>query len=105
MFGMLCTIDDVLPFRRRQVLRLTVCSHPFDERGPVAERAMHDVAIAAFTDTKVAAPMKRAAARLDAAVAEKAAGDMLDRRSGCFLHAEIDPLARAVALTREESAD
>src|SRR5579872_3678282 len=103
MLGMCRTIDDILPFRRNQVLGLSVAGHPFDERGPVAKRAMHNIAVAAFANPKIAAPMKRAAARLNPPFAEKAAGDVLDRGRGGFLHAEIDPLTGALALTRKES--
>ena len=46
--------------------------------------------------------MERAAARLDAPLAKKAAGDVLDGGRGGLLHAEIDPLPGAVAVAREQ---
>ena len=65
---------------------------------------MHDVAVAAFADAKVAAPMKRAPARLDLAGAEVAAGDVLDGGDGGLLHAQVDPLADPIAVAREKGA-
>src|SRR5271166_1687895 len=62
MLGVLPSIRDVVPHLIAEVLRLTVAVDPFQERGPVAQRAMHDVAVAAFADAEKSAPMQRAAA-------------------------------------------
>ena len=66
---------------------------------------MHDIAVAAFADPEVAAPMESAAARFDASLAEVTARDMLDRACRRLLHAQVDPLAHAVAVAGEECAD
>src|SRR5208282_2032668 len=74
----------------------------FDERGPVAERAMHDVTITAFGDAKETAPMQSAAARLGLVALEESAGDVLDGRGGRLLHAQIDPLTLSSVIAGEQ---
>src|SRR5665213_1349603 len=52
---MLCvdrSIHHVVPLRLDEILRLAIAVDPFDERRPIAQRAMHDVAVAAFADPK-----------------------------------------------------
>ena len=63
---------------------------------------MHDVAVAAFADAKKTAPMQSAAARLGLVALEVSARDVLDRRGGRLLHAEIDPLAFGGAVARKQ---
>src|SRR5262249_38210655 len=55
MLGLEKAVHDLLVLGIGQVNRLAVRLDPFDERGPVAQRAMHDVAVAAFADPKKAA--------------------------------------------------
>src|SRR5271155_4046909 len=102
MLGVLGAIEHIAPFRLDEILRPPVGRYPFDQRGPVAQRAVHDVAVAASADAEIAAPVQRAATRLDAALAKVAAGDVLDRGGRRFLHTEIDPLAGAVTIAGKE---
>ena len=92
MLGHQVAIKRLVVIRVVEVGRLAVRFHPFDERSPIAERAMHDVPVAAFADPKETAPVQSAAARLGLVALEVSASDMLDRRRSRLLHAEIDPL-------------
>src|SRR5271154_4682227 len=65
---------------------------------------MHDVAVTAFTDAKITAPMKGAAPRFDNPSTEITPADMLKCARRSLLHAEIDSLADTVAVAREQSA-
>src|SRR5260370_35444198 len=86
-------MDDLVIFDCLEVGGLAVGLDPFDERGPVAERAMHDVPIAAFADPKEAAPMQCAAARLSFVPLEVSGGDVLDGSGGGFLPRRSGPPA------------
>src|SRR6266851_3085413 len=103
MLGVFGAIQQIVPFRPLEI-RVGVRGDPFGQRGPVAKRAVHDVTVAAFADLEVAAPMKRAAAWVDAAFTEVAARNVLDCARGRLLHTEVDPLTRAVAVACEERA-
>ena len=91
MLGHQVPIHWLVVVRVVEVCGLAVGLDPFDERGPVAERAMHDVTVAAFSDAKKTAPVQSAATRLGLVALEVSTGDMLDCRRGRLLHAEIDP--------------
>src|SRR5208283_5765865 len=102
MLGHEIAIHHLLILGRVEIGSLAVGLDPFDERGPVAERAMHDVAVAAFAHAKETAPMQSAAARLGLAALEKCTGNVLYRGRGGLLHAEVDPLAFSGAIAREQ---
>src|SRR5580658_4150156 len=102
MLGHQVAIHRLLVVRVVEVGPLAVGLDPFDERGPVAERAMHDVPVAAFADPKETAPVQSAAAWLGLVAFEVSAGDVLDGRSGGLLHAEIDPLPVGGAIARKQ---
>src|SRR5882672_1470403 len=99
MLGVRAPFRHVLPFGGGKVgskiPRLAVAVDPFDQRGPIAERAVHHVTVAASPDPEKAAPMQRAAPPFDLAGAEEARRDVLDRGRRRLLHAEVDILALA----------
>src|SRR5208282_4642424 len=102
MLGHEIAIHHLLIVGRVEIGSLAVGLDPFDERGPIAERAMHDVTVTAFADAKETAPMQRAAARLGLVALEKSTGDVLDGGRGGLLHAEVDPIAFSGAIAREQ---
>src|ERR1039458_6339530 len=102
MLGHEIAIHHLLIVGRVEIASLAVGLDPFDERGPVAERAMHDVAVTAFADAKETAPMQSAATRLGLVALEKCTGDVLDGGRGGLLHADVDPLAFRGPVAREQ---
>src|SRR5262249_35407233 len=84
--------------------------HPFEQRRPVAERAVHHPAVLAAPDPEVARPVQRALTARDASAARGAilmeeAGNVLERRGDRRLQAHVDELAASGRLTREERRD
>src|SRR5690242_14297000 len=104
MLGVGCPIDHIVPFRSGKIAGLAIRSDPFDERSPVAERAVHNIAVAASADSEVAAPVQRTAARFDLTLPKITSGDMLYRASRRLVHAQVDPLACAIAIAGKERA-
>src|ERR1700733_200890 len=81
--NMLChqvAVHRLLIVWRVEVGALAIGLDPFDERGPIAERAMHDVAVAAFADAKKPAPVQSAAARLGLVALEVYTRHVSERR-------------------------
>src|SRR5205814_7792823 len=73
-------------------------------RRPVADRAVHDVAVAAAANPEVARPVKGTLTRVDDAGLVPEAGDVLERRRDRGLEAHVDLLTTAGRLACQERA-
>src|SRR5262249_29791453 len=63
MRAMFPAIVEVRPGRFGEILRLAIRLDPLDQRRPVSQCAMHDVAVEAAGDAKISRPVETALAR------------------------------------------
>ena len=97
-----------LEARLAQKAWLDLARHPLDERRPVAEDALQEIAVAGARDAETAAPVQGAAPCLDRAVLPVEAADVLDRGRGRRVCGDVDGstgVGACPAQQREQRSD
>ena len=102
MAGVAAALVDVLPTRVAEILGGAVGRAPLAQRGPVADVREQRLAVAAATDAERTVPVQRAAAQRHVAVIEPLADDVLERRGGALLEADVDQPPASVAPPRQQ---
>ena len=95
-------VVEIFPFGLDQILGLSVGLHPLEKRSPVAQAAVQDVSVAAFSRAKIAGPVQAAGPPVNSSHLMEEASDVLDRGGAGFLDTDIDPLALAGALAGKQ---